>query len=242
QKKWLFILRPLAAEPLIVLRTEFSRNRWREKSIDDYIPSLDEMAAVFFQNESYLFGGGGGQVSTTWSLNWEANVPQYNGIDIKDTRYVDYSHALVGLKDSSLETKKYGVEELIRSGVLAVERDSLHRRFRCMCDRWTEEQQNLDLYELSLIFVKHFEVNAFFSPARFLCEITSLAATDQSNATVYVEKGKRIEVLPMNWSDNSWFTYYRDGKPEGDGWSLLWDDPNPKPGRKNTGIIAPQYC
>jgi hypothetical protein len=37
-----------------------------------------------------------------------------------DTRYVDYSYALVGLKPSSLGTEKYGVEDLARSGVLAV--------------------------------------------------------------------------------------------------------------------------
>jgi hypothetical protein len=198
-----------------VLRTEFSQNRWGEKAIGDYIPSLEKMAAVFFQNE----------VSTTWGLNWDANVPPYNGIDIEDTRFIDYSHALVGLKESSFAQEKYGVQNLVRSGVLAVERDLLHRRFRCMCDGWTKEQQNLDPYELGLIFVKHFAVDASFSPARFLHDITSL--TDQSNATVYVEKGKRIEVLPMNWSDNSWFTYYRDGKSEVGGWCLLNNDPNP---------------
>jgi hypothetical protein len=207
-----------------VLRAEFFQNRWGEKSISDYIPSLDKMADVFFQDESYLFGGGGGQVSHTWDLNWEANVPPYNGLDIQDTRFVDYSHALVGLKDSSFAQNKYGVEALIRSGVLAVERDLLHRRFRCMCDGWTEEHQNLDVYELGLIFGKHFGMNSFFSPARFLHEISSL--DDHSNALVYVEKGKRIEVLPMNWSD-SWFTYYSDGNSNSQGWSILYDDPNP---------------
>lgn len=208
-----------------VLRSEFPQNRWGGETTGDYIPSLDEMAAAFFQNESYLFGGGGGKVSGSWGLNWESDVPPYNGYDIRDTRHVDCSHALVGLKESSCAREYYGVEILVRSGVLAVERGSLPRRFRCLCDGWAEEQQDLDLYELGLIFGKHFTLDASFSPARFLHEITALE--DQSNATVYVEKGKRIEVLPMIWSDKSWFTYYSDGKSEGGGWRLLSSNPNP---------------
>jgi hypothetical protein len=208
-----------------VLRSKFLEDRRGKQSIGDYIPSLDEMAKMFFQDESYLFGGGGGQTSATLDLGWEADVLPYNGINIRDTRYVDYSHALVGLKETSLAEEKYGVENLVRSGLLVVDRNSLDRRFRCMCDGWAEEQQDLDLYEMGLIFGKHFGLESAFSPARFLSNITSL--NDQFNAIVYVENGKRLEVIPMNWSKNSWFTYYIDGKSSAQGWSLLYDDPNP---------------
>jgi hypothetical protein len=209
-----------------VIRTNQFEDRWGEKSAIDYIPSLDEMAEAFFQNESYIFGGGGGKTSCTWDLCWEADATPYEGFETQDTRYVDYSHALVGLKSSSLETKKYGVEDLVSSGVLAVNRDLLHHRYRCMCDGWTEERQDIDLYELGCIFGKHFGYQAIFSPARFLIEIASSTSKTTSNATVYVEKGKRIEVLPMKWKD-SWFTYTVDGKASNQGWNLLHDDPNP---------------
>jgi hypothetical protein len=208
-----------------VIHCEFHENRWGQKNIGDYIPSLDEMAKKFFQDEFYLFGGGGGETSKMWNLDWDAEVAPYDGIDIRDTRYVDYSHALVGLKKTSCDSEKYGVENLTRSGVLAVDHNSLDRRFRCMCDGWAEELQNLDLYEMGLIFGKHFGFDAAFSSARFLSNITSL--NDQFNAIVYVEEGKRLEVIPMNWSENSWFTYYVDGKSSAQGWSLLYDDPNP---------------
>ena len=207
------------------LPSEFPQNRGEGEDTGNYIPSLDKMASAFFQYENYLPGGGGGEVSSTFDLNWESDMPPYNGYEIRDTRFVDCSHALVGLKESSCAEEEYGVETLVRSGVLDVKRDLLHFRFRCMCDGWTEEQQDLDLYELGLIFGKHFGVHASFSSARFLREIASLP--DQPNATVYVEKGKRIEVLPTNWSDNSWFTYYSDGESKSKGWRFLGIAPNP---------------
>jgi hypothetical protein len=43
---------------------------------------------------------------------------------------------------------------------------------------------------------------------------------------VYVERGKRIEVLPMKW-ERSCFTCHVDGKASNQGCSLLFDDPNP---------------
>lgn len=208
-----------------IIRCKFPENGWESPSIIDYVPSLNEMAKKFFQDESYLFGGGGGQTSTKWDLGWESDVPEYRGINIKDTRYVDYSHALIGLKEASYASTKYGVETLVRSGVLAVERDLLHRRFRCMCDGWVEEQQDLDLYEIGLIFLKHFGAKAAFSPAKILDEIAS--PSDTFNAVVYVENSKRLEILPMDWSKDSWFTYYVDGKSSAQGWSVLYDDPNP---------------
>ena len=186
------------------------------------------MGRAFFQDESYLFGGGGGTTSCTWDLDWEADTTPYQGLEVQDTRSIDYSHALVGLKPSSLATatEKYGVGVLVRSGVLAVDQDVLHHRYRCMCDGWTEERQDLDLYELGRIFGQHFGYKAIFSPARFLSEIATIAIKTDSNATVYVERGKRIEVLPMRW-ENSWFTCNVDGKASNQGWSLLDDDPNP---------------
>ncbi|MBE9116230.1 hypothetical protein IQ249_10015 [Lusitaniella coriacea LEGE 07157] len=201
---------------------------WGQKSIRDYVPPLDEMASAFFQDESYLFGGGGGKTSCTWDLDWEADTTPYKGFEVKDTRYIDYSHALVGLKPSSLATttKKYGVEVLVRSGVLVVDRDLLHHRYRCLCDGWTEEQQDLDFYELGCIFGRHFGYEAIFSPARFLSESASSTIETNPNATVYVEKGKRIEVLPMKW-EQSWFTCYVDGEASNRGWSLLDNHPNP---------------
>lgn len=208
-----------------LIRTESLENEWEGKSVGDYIPSLDKMATVFFQDESYFLGGNSGKVSHTWDLNWEADVTSYDGIKIRDTRFVDYSNVFIGLKESSLEEDKYGVRNLVCSGVLTVDRDSLDRRFRCMCDGWAEEQLDLDAYELGLIFRKHFGVDASFSPARFLTEITVVQMNP--NAFVYAEKGKRIEVLPMNWKDGSWFTYYIDGKSNVEGWCLLNSDPNP---------------
>jgi hypothetical protein len=208
-----------------VMRSEFLEDRWGQKLINEYIPSLHEMAKIFFQDESYLFGGGGGQTSTRWNLGWEADVPPYHGVSIRDTRCVDYSHALVGLKETSSAREYYAVENLIRSGVVAVDRNFLHRRFRCMCDGWVEEQQDLDLYEIGLIFLKHFGANAAFSSARVLSNITSLQ--DNFNALVYVENGKRVEILPMDWSKDSWFTYYLDGKSDNQGWSVLESSPNP---------------
>jgi len=208
-----------------VVHADQFEEKWGRKSIGDYVPSLDEMARAFFQDESYFLGGGGGKTSYTWDLGWEADSLPYNGLEISDTRFIDYSHMFVGLKSSSLETKKYGVGSLIRSGVLVVDRDVLHHRYRCMCDGWTEERQDLDFYELGCIFGQHFGYKASFSPASFLAELDSHNLPNK-NATVYVEKGKRIEVLPMEWSD-SWFTYYVDGKASNQGWSLLFDDPNP---------------
>lgn len=209
-----------------VIYAEQFREKHGQKSVYDYVPSLDEMARKFFKDEQYLFGGGGGETSRTWDLGWEANTAPYQVFEIDDTRYVNYSHALVGLKPSSLGTEKYGVEGLVRSGVLAVDRDLLHCRFRCMCDEWTEEQQDLDFYELGRIFGKHFGYDAIFSPARFLAGIDISTIKTTPNATVYVEKGKRIEVLPMKW-ESSWFTCHVDGKASAQGWSILFDDPNP---------------
>jgi hypothetical protein len=209
-----------------VIHTNQFEERWGQKAVSHYVPPLDEMARAFFQNESYLFGGGGGKTSGTWDLGWEADTTPYEGLEIRDTRYVDYSDALVGLKPSSLAIEKYGVEVLVRSGVLAVDRDLLHHRYRCVCDGWTEERQDLDFYELGRIFGQHFGYKAIFSPARFLSEIASITIETRPNATVYVEKGKRIEVLPMKW-ENSWFTCHVDGKASDQGWSLLHDDPNP---------------
>lgn len=208
-----------------VIRAKFEE-RWGQKSIGDYVPSLDEMARVFFQDENYLFGGGGGETSCTWNLDWEADTTPYKGLEVRDTRYIDYSHALIGLKSSSLATEKYGVERLVHSGVLAVNRDLLHYRYRCMCDGWTEEQQDLDLYELGCIFGQHFGYKAIFAPARFLSKIATVVGETMRNATVYVETGKRIEVLPMKW-EHSWFTCTVDGKASNQGWSDLLGDPNP---------------
>lgn len=209
-----------------VIRTNQFEERWGQKAVSDYVPSLDEMARAFFQDESYLFGGGGGKTSCTWDLDWEADTTPYEGLQVQDTRYIDYSHALIGLKPSSLVTEKYGVGVLVRSGVLAVDRDLLHHRYRCMCDGWTEERQDLDYHELGCIFGQHFGYQAIFSPARFLSEIGIITSATGPNATVYVEKGKRIEVLPMKW-EHSWFTWHIDGKASDQGWSLLFDDPNP---------------
>lgn len=209
-----------------VIRTSQFEVRWEEKTISDYVPSLEEMARRFFEDESYSFGGGGGETSCTLDLEWEADITPYQGLEVDDTRYVDYSHALVGLKPSSFATEKYGVETLVRSGVLAVDRDLLGHRYRCLCDGWTEEKQNLDLYELGHIFGQHFGYDAIFSSARFLVEIADMTTPKMSNATVYVEKGKRIEVLPMEW-DRSWFTCNVDGQASNQGWSLLDDEPNP---------------
>ncbi|MGB3402346.1 MAG: hypothetical protein WBA77_06625 [Microcoleaceae cyanobacterium] len=217
-----------------VIRTNQFGEKWGQKSPSDYVPSLDEMASAFFQDESYLFGGGGGKTSCTWDLDWEADTTSYQEFQVKDTRFIDYSHALVGLKPSSIAatTKKYGVTALVYSGVLAVDRDLLHRRYRCLCDGWTEEKQDLDFYELGCIFGEHFGSEAIFSPASFLGDLAIGAGSDL-NATVYVEKGKpiikkgkRIEVLPMQW-EMSWFTCHVDGKASDSGWSLLDDDPNP---------------
>jgi hypothetical protein len=209
-----------------VIRTDQFEERWGQKSISNYVPPLDEMAGRFFQDESYMLGGGGGQTSCSWDLDWEAKSLPYKGFEVRDTRFIDYSHALVGLKPSSFATEKYGVERLVRSGVLAIDRDLLYHRYRCICDGWTEERQELDLYELGCIFSQHFGYKTIFSPARFLYEIASCTTKETPNATVYVEKGKRIEVLPMNWGD-SWFTYTVDGKTSDRGWSLLHNDPNP---------------
>ena len=209
-----------------VIRTNQFEERLEQKAVSDYVPSLDKMARAFFQDESYLFGGGG-ETSCTWDLDWEADTSPYKEFEMQDTRYVDYSHALVGLKPSSLETKKYGAQGLVCSGVLAVDRDLLHHRYRCMCDGWTEEQQDLDYHELGRIFGQHFGYQAIFSPARFLSEIASCTIKTSPNATVYVEKGKRIEVLPMKW-EHSWLTWHIDGKVRDQGgWSHLIDDPNP---------------
>ncbi len=209
-----------------VIRANQFEERWGQKAVSDYVPSLDEMASAFFQDENYFLGGGGGKTSCTWDLDWEADTTPYEGFEMSDTRYVDYSHALVGLKPSSFGTEKQGAGKLVRSGVLAVERDLLHHRYRCLCDGWTEERQDLDLYELGRIFGQHFGYKAIFSPATFLSKIASTTSKTMPNATVYVEKGKRIEVLPMKWED-SWFTCTVDGKASNQGWSLLQNHPNP---------------
>ena len=208
-----------------VIHTNQFMERWGQKTASHYVPPLDEMARAFFQNESYLFGWGG-EISGTWDLDWEADTTLYQGFKIEDTRYVDYSHALVGLKPSSFATGKYGVAGLVRSGVLAVDQELLHHRYRCLCDGWTEERQDLDLYELGHVFGQHFGYKAIFSPARFLSDIAGITTKTTPNATVYVEKGKRIEVLPMKW-ENSWFTCNVDGKASNQGWSLLDNNPNP---------------
>lgn len=209
-----------------VIRANQFEERLGSKTASYYIPSLDEMARAFFRDESYLFGGGGGETSCTLDLGWEAEIPPYRGLEVKDTRYVDFSHALVGLKPSSFATDKYGVRDLVCSGVLAVDRDLLHHRYRCLCDGWAKEKQDLDLYELGRIFGLHFGRDAIFSPARFLDELAGVATKNMSNATVYVERGKRIEVLPMEW-ETSWFTCNVDGKASNQGWSLLDSNPNP---------------
>ena len=209
-----------------VIRANQLQERWGQESVSDYVPSLDEMAKAFFQGQSDFSGEGGGKTSSTWDFGWEANTTPYQGFEIKETRSVDYSHALVGLKPSSLGKKRYGVENLVRSGVVTLDRDLLHLRFRCMCDGWASEQQDLDFYELGLIFSENFGDKAIFSPARFLSEISTHTTETATNANVYVEKGKRIEVLPMNWED-SWFTCRVDGKDTHHGWSNLKNDPNP---------------
>ena len=209
-----------------VIRANQFEERWGSKTASYYVPPLDEMARAFFKGESYLFGGGGGETLCTLDLGWKAEIPPYQGLEVEDTRYVDFSHALKGLKPSSLATEKYGVRDLVCSGVLAVDRDLLHHRYRCLCDGWVEEKQDLDLYELGHIFGSHFGREAIFSPARFLNEFASLATRNMSNATVYVEKGKRIEVLPMEW-EASWFTCNVDGEASNQGWSLLDRDRNP---------------
>lgn len=209
-----------------VIRTSQFEERWGKKAVSDYVPSLDEMARAFFQDESYFLGGGGGETSCTLDLGWEADTTTYEGFEVEDTRFVDYSHALVGLKPSSLATKEYGADYLICSGVLVVDRDLLHHRYRCMCDGWTEERQDLDYHELGRIFRQHFGYQAIFSPAKFLREIASSTIETSPNGTVYVEKGKRIEVLPMKW-EQSWFTCHIDGKASNQGWSLLYNNPNP---------------
>jgi len=210
-----------------VINTASFEQRLRHKSARNYVPSLDEMARAFFNDEVYVFGGGGGVTSSALDLGWKANTAPYEGLDIRDTRYVDYSRALTGLKPSSLETKKYGVEVLVRSGVLGIDRKNLDLRYRCLCDGWTEEQRVIDLYELGRIFGQHFGYEAAFSPSRFLHAIAACVDENHLNAFVYLEKGKRIEVLPMKWNQ-SWFTYRSEGKEnyEGD-WCLLHDDPNP---------------
>jgi hypothetical protein len=210
-----------------VIRANQFGEKWGQKTASDYVPPLDEMAKAFFQDESYLFGGGGGETSSTWDLDWEADTTPYQGLQVEDTRFIDYSHALVGLKPSSLATAthKYGVAALVRSGVPTIDRDVLHLRYRCLCDGWTEEQQDIDYYELGCIFGQHFGYQAIFSPARFLSEF-AIASDTSLNATVYVEKGKRIEVLPMKW-EQSCFTCHVDGKASNQGLSLLDDDPNP---------------
>jgi hypothetical protein len=207
-----------------VIRANQFEERWWGKATDDYVPALDEMARVFFQHESNVFGRG--KTSCALDLDWEADTTPYQGLEVQDTRYINYSHALVGLKPSSLAKEKYGVEKLVRSGVLAIDRDVLHYRYRCICDGWTEERQDLDFYELGSIFGQHFGYQAIFSPARFLSEIGTITPKSDLNATVYVERGKRIEVLPMKW-ESSWFTCHVDGKASAQGWSLLDDDPNP---------------
>jgi hypothetical protein len=211
---------------LNIMRANFTENSWGKKSTFGYVPSLNKMANDFFQGDFHLFGGRH-HTSAKLDLKWEEDCPDYPGIDIADTRYVNYSHALIGLKESSFRSiqSQYAIETLVGSGVLAVNRDLLHRRFRCMCDGWSEERQDLDLYEIGLIFLKHFGAKAAFSPARILHEITVLE--NQHNACVYVENGKRIEILPVDWSGNSWFTYRVDGKSSIQGWSILSDEPNP---------------
>ncbi|MEG5049838.1 MULTISPECIES: hypothetical protein [unclassified Microcoleus] len=209
-----------------VIHVNQFEERWGKKFVSDYVPSLDEMAKAFFQDENYLFGGEGGRTSCTWGLGWEADTTQYQGFEMQDTRYVDYSRALVGLKPSSLGTEKYGVAGLVRSGVLSVDQKSLHLRFRCMCDGWVEEQQYLDFYELGRIFTKHFGYKAIFSPASFLSQISPIVNISPLKASVYAEKDKRIEVLPMNW-EYPWFTCIIDGKASDEGMSLLRDNPNP---------------
>lgn len=206
-----------------VIRANHFEERYGQKAVTDYVPSLDEMARVFFHDVSSRE-----ETSSVLDLDWEANTFSYKGFEVKDTRYVDYSHALVGLKTSSLSLieEKYGVEALVWSGVLAVERYLLHHRYRCLCDGWAEERQDLDLYELGRIFGQHFGYKAIFSPAKFLYEIANFTTNNTPIATVYVEKGKRIEVLPMKW-ERSWFTCNIDGKVSYQGHSRLNDDPNP---------------
>ena len=219
---------------LNIMRASFTENSWGERSAFGYVPSLDKMAIEFFKGDFHLFGGWH-DTSAKLDLKWEEDCPDYPGISMEDTRYVNYSHALIGLKESSLigleessfdsPKSQYAIEKLVGSGVLAVERNLLHRRFRCMCNGWSEEKQDLDLYEIGIIFLNYFGVKGIFSPARILHEIT--VVEDKHNAYVYVENDKRLEILPMDWSKNSYFQYYVEGKSSAPGWSRLSDDPNP---------------
>jgi hypothetical protein len=212
-----------------IIRCTRSEGSEGKNPLSDYIPSLDEMASRFFQDERYLFGGEGGETSVMLNLGWKADVAEYHGLKIEDTRFVDYSQALIGLKESSIQATKlkYGVEDLVRSGVMSVDRNALHRRFRCLCDGWEEEQQNLDLYEIGRIFLKHFGARASFSPVRVLSILTSIGKSDRPISIVYVENDKRLEILPVDWGQISWFVYYIDGKSSNSGWSCLDDDQNP---------------
>ena len=210
---------------LIIMPAKFPKYCGKGAAFE-YVPSLDKMANEFFNGDSHLFGGWG-HTSGELDLERKECCPEYPGIDIKDTRYVDYSHSLIGLKESSFHSIKsqYAIEELVQSGILAVERDSLDRRFRCMCDGWTEEQQDLDLYEIGLIFLNHFGAKAAFSSARILHNITFVRST--FNAIVYVENSKRLEILPMDWSEDPWFSYYVDGNPTAQILNRLSNQPNP---------------
>ncbi|MBE9013831.1 hypothetical protein IQ250_26950 [Pseudanabaenaceae cyanobacterium LEGE 13415] len=204
---------------LDVIRVDRFPMSYGQKSIYKYVPDLNEMVELFFKNADL----------TTLDLDWQGEADPYQGVKIFDTRYVDYSHALVGLKPSSAKAEHYAVENLVRSGILSVDREHFNLRYRCICDGWTEEKQDLDLYEIGLIFGNHFGYKAAFSPGRFLetfRDFTSINRDDSINAVIYVEAGKRIEVLPMEWR-RDWFDYYIDGENHGAGWGLLSQDPNP---------------
>ncbi len=73
-----------------VIRVNHFEARRGQITASDYVPSLDEMARTFFQDESYLFDGGGGKTSCTLDLDWEADTIPYQGFEINDTRYSIY--------------------------------------------------------------------------------------------------------------------------------------------------------
>lgn len=189
---------------------------WRQDYCWSYVPSLDEMATLFFDGSSYQY----------LEIDWRGNASPYNNLAIDDTRYVDYSKILKGLKISSLEGGKYEIERLTQSGVTTLNRVLLSYRFRCRCESWEIEQQDLDLYELGCIFIQHFGTQSLFSPAKFLNAVSSNADLNMAKATVYVHKNKRIEVLPMSWK-KSLFTCNIDDKKFCTILKNLSDDPNP---------------
>ena len=71
--------------------TQFSEE-WSQKTISEYVPSLDEMARVFFRHESYSSEDDDGKTSGTWDLAWEADASSYEGFEIRDTLQIGRAH------------------------------------------------------------------------------------------------------------------------------------------------------